>query len=99
MMVALDKSFTTREINMMQWGAEQQSTITGQGLSASAYPQPEATSAGLSAQASIADIKVIRRNGSVVGFEPSKIQVAMTKAFLAVQGNQGAVSARVREPY
>ena len=81
----------------MQWGAEQQSTITGQGLSASAYPQPEATSAGLSAQASIADIKVIRRNGSVVGFEPSKIQVAMTKAFLAVQGNQGAVSARVRE--
>jgi ribonucleoside-diphosphate reductase alpha chain len=51
----------------------------------------------LSAQASVADIKVIRRNGAVVGFEPAKIQVAMTKAFLAIAGNQGAASARVRE--
>ena len=41
--------------------------------------------------------KVIRRNGSVVGFEPSKITIAMTKAFLAVTGGQGAASARVRE--
>ena len=40
---------------------------------------------------------VIRRNGSVVSFEPSKIAIAMTKAFLAVQGGQGAASARVRE--
>src|SRR5438445_63969 len=29
-----------------------------------------------------ADYKVIRRNGAVVGFEPSKISVAVTKAFL-----------------
>ncbi|MDD5613125.1 MAG: ribonucleoside-diphosphate reductase subunit alpha, partial [Gallionella sp.] len=41
--------------------------------------------------------KVIRRNGSVVAFEPSKISVAMTKAFIAVNGGQGAASARVRE--
>jgi len=41
--------------------------------------------------------KVIRRNGAVVGFEPGKITVAMTKAFLAVNGSQGAASARVRE--
>jgi ribonucleoside-diphosphate reductase alpha chain len=40
---------------------------------------------------------VIRRNGSVVGFEPSKISIAMTKAFIAVNGGQGAASARVRE--
>lgn len=40
---------------------------------------------------------LIRRNGSVVGFEPSKIAIAMTKAFLAVNGGQGAASARVRE--
>jgi ribonucleoside-diphosphate reductase alpha chain len=33
----------------------------------------------------------------VVAFEPSKIAVAMTKAFLAVNGGQGAASARVRE--
>ena len=44
-----------------------------------------------------AQYKVIRRNGSVVGFEPSKITIAMTKAFLAVNGGQGAASARVRE--
>jgi ribonucleoside-diphosphate reductase alpha chain len=41
--------------------------------------------------------KVIRRNGSVVPFEPGKIAVAMTKAFIAVNGGQGAASARVRE--
>ena len=40
---------------------------------------------------------IIRRNGSVVSFEPSKIGIAMTKAFLAVNGGQGAASARVRE--
>jgi ribonucleoside-diphosphate reductase alpha chain len=44
-----------------------------------------------------ADYKVIRRNGAVVGFEPAKISVAMTKAFLAVNGAQGAASARIRE--
>lgn len=41
--------------------------------------------------------RVIRRNGAVVGFEPSKISIAVTKAFLAVNGGQGAASARVRE--
>jgi ribonucleoside-diphosphate reductase alpha chain len=45
----------------------------------------------------MAQFKVIRRNGSVVAFEPSKIAIAMTKAFLAVNGGQGAASARVRE--
>ena len=43
------------------------------------------------------DFKVIRRNGSVVSFEPGKIAIAMTKAFLAISGGQGAASARVRE--
>ncbi|BDM83247.1 ribonucleoside-diphosphate reductase subunit alpha [Acaryochloris marina] len=44
-----------------------------------------------------AEYKVIRRNGSVVGFEADKIAIAMTKAFLAVKGVQSGVSARVRE--
>ncbi len=44
-----------------------------------------------------AQYKVIRRNGAVVPFEPAKITIAMTKAFLAVNGGQGAASARVRE--
>ncbi len=46
---------------------------------------------------SYADYKVIRRNGAVVAFEPSKIAVAMTKAFIAVRGGQGAASAAIRE--
>ncbi|HEY0846980.1 MAG TPA: ribonucleoside-diphosphate reductase subunit alpha [Noviherbaspirillum sp.] len=45
----------------------------------------------------LGDYKIIRRNGAVVGFEPSKISIAMTKAFLAVNGGHGAASARVRE--
>src|SRR5438093_7333883 len=50
-----------------------------------------------SGRSAFADYKVIRRNGAVVGFEPAKISVAMTKAFLAVNGSQGAASARIRE--
>ncbi|HTL26086.1 MAG TPA: ribonucleoside-diphosphate reductase subunit alpha, partial [Burkholderiales bacterium] len=45
----------------------------------------------------LADYSLIRRNGSVVGFEPAKISIAMTKAFLAVSGNQAAASARIRD--
>jgi ribonucleoside-diphosphate reductase alpha chain len=55
---------------------------------------PEGSSAGRS---SYSEYKIIRRNGAVVGFEPAKISVAMTKAFLAVNGSQGAASARIRE--
>ena len=44
-----------------------------------------------------ANFKTIRRNGSVVAFEPGKISVAMSKAFLAVAGSQGATSARIRD--
>ncbi|MBC7490204.1 MAG: ribonucleoside-diphosphate reductase subunit alpha, partial [Glaciimonas sp.] len=51
----------------------------------------------LKAPVSFGDYRIIRRNGSVVGFEPSKISIAVTKAFLAVNGGQGAASARVRE--
>ena len=56
---------------------------------------PESTPAQ---QASLlTQYKVIRRNGAVVAFEPGKISVAMTKAFLAVTGGQGAASARIRD--
>ena len=48
-------------------------------------------------EALYAQYKIIRRNGSVVGFEPAKIAIALTKAFIAVNGGQGAASARVRE--
>ena len=44
-----------------------------------------------------AGLEVIRRNGSAVPFQADKIAVAMTKAFLAVEGSQGAASARIRD--
>jgi ribonucleoside-diphosphate reductase alpha chain len=56
-------------------------------------PESVATSSSLP----LDQYKVIRRNGSVVPFEPAKISIAVTKAFIAVNGGQGAASARVRE--
>ncbi len=41
--------------------------------------------------------QVIRRNGKVTSFDPNKIMVAMTKAFLAVEGGSAAASSRVHE--
>ena len=69
-------------------------TETVQSVSVSTFPVAEAAAGR---EAAYAQYKVIRRNGAVVGFEPPKIAVAMTKAFIAVNGGQGAASARVRE--
>ena len=41
--------------------------------------------------------QIIRRSGDVVAFAPQKIAIALTKAFLAVRGAQGAASASVRD--
>jgi ribonucleoside-diphosphate reductase alpha chain len=43
------------------------------------------------------EFKVIRRNGKVTSFDPSKINVAMTKAFLEVEGRTAAASPRIHE--
>ena len=42
-------------------------------------------------------VQVIRRNGKVTHFDPNKIMVAMTKAFLAVEGGSAAASSRVHD--
>ncbi|MBT3048118.1 MAG: ribonucleoside-diphosphate reductase subunit alpha, partial [Candidatus Thiodiazotropha sp. (ex Clathrolucina costata)] len=42
-------------------------------------------------------IQVIRRNGKVTHFDPGKISVAMTKAFLAVEGGSAAASSRIHD--
>jgi ribonucleoside-diphosphate reductase alpha chain len=42
-------------------------------------------------------LRVIKRNGTVVPFEDSKISVAITKAFLAVEGGTAAASSRIHE--
>ena len=42
-------------------------------------------------------LQVIKRDGSLAGFDPSKISVAVTKAFLAVEGDAAAGSARIHD--
>ena len=54
------------------------------------------TSANISATAP-GQIRVIKRNGTVVPYDDSKISVAITKAFLAVEGGTAAASSRIHE--
>lgn len=42
-------------------------------------------------------LRVIKRNGTVVPYTDDKISIAMTKAFLAVEGGTAAASSRVHE--
>ena len=42
-------------------------------------------------------VQVIRRNGKVTHFDANKIMVAMTKAFLAVEGGNAAASSRIHD--
>ncbi len=48
-------------------------------------------------QTSSPSFQVIRRNGSVSPFDHSKIAIALTKAFLAVEGGRAAGSRRVHD--
>jgi ribonucleoside-diphosphate reductase alpha chain len=53
-------------------------------------------SASISATAP-GQVRVIKRNGTVVPYDDSKISVAITKAFLAVEGGTAAASSRIHE--
>ena len=75
----------------------QASETVSPSVSANVFTSRESESVSGSSSVVLDQYKIIRRNGSVVSFEPSKISIAMTKAFIAVNGGQGAASARVRE--
>ncbi len=63
-----------------------------------AVPPSASAPAGEAVEADMSDgLRVIRRNGKVTNFDASKIAVAMTKAFLAVEGGSAAASRRVHE--
>jgi ribonucleoside-diphosphate reductase alpha chain len=83
---------------MLQEAATGQATASSSPLS-SASPAAFGSDAAVSAPAMTTyhAYQIIRRNGAVVSFEPSKIAVALMKAFLAVHGTSGAASASVRE--
>jgi ribonucleoside-diphosphate reductase alpha chain len=54
----------------------------------SAFPLPSAPAI---------DLHVVRRDGSLSPFDPAKISVAITKAFVAVEGSSAAASHRIRD--
>jgi ribonucleoside-diphosphate reductase alpha chain len=66
-------------------------------ISGHASPSITGANTATTPTSALANYQIIRRNGSVVPFEPNKIAIAMMKAFLAVHGTQGAASASVRE--
>jgi ribonucleoside-diphosphate reductase alpha chain len=75
-------------------------TETNQGgTNAETSTPPQETGAVSAAIAATApgQVRVIKRNGTVVPFEDSKISVAITKAFLAVEGGTAAASTRIHE--
>ncbi|MGR9044930.1 MAG: ribonucleoside-diphosphate reductase subunit alpha [Gammaproteobacteria bacterium] len=43
------------------------------------------------------EVRVIRRNGKVTAFDANKIAVAITKAFLAIEGGNAAASSRIHD--
>ena len=53
--------------------------------------------AGSIAATAPGQFRVIKRNGTVVPYHSSKISVAITKAFLAVEGGTAAASTRIHE--
>jgi ribonucleoside-diphosphate reductase alpha chain len=57
----------------------------------------ENTAAGRLQATAPGQLRVIKRNGTVTSFEDSKISVAITKAFLAVEGGTAAASSRIHE--
>jgi ribonucleoside-diphosphate reductase alpha chain len=72
--------------------------LAGEAAPITSFASATFAESAVSAQSPVfSEYRILRRNGAVVGFEPSKITVAMTKAFLAVSGGQGAASARIRE--
>jgi len=73
-----------------------ETTSTTGSTPASPARENPAVSADLAATAP-GQMRVIKRNGTVVPFEASKISVAITKAFLAVEGGTAAASSRIHE--
>jgi len=77
----------------MQTGTE---TVAATSTASAAKIVDTANPTQLSATAP-GQLRVIKRNGTVVSFEDSKVSVAITKAFLAVEGGTAAASTRIHE--
>ncbi len=56
-----------------------------------------ATAASTISATAPGQLRIIKRNGTVVPFDEDKIAVAITKAFLAVEGGNAAASSRIHD--
>ena len=77
----LENSAVSRRENATRWSAEENQAASPAELAATAP----------------GEFKVIRRNGKVTVFDGDKIKIAITKAFLAVEGGNAAASSRIHE--
>lgn len=68
--------------------------ITGDSSSPTTLASNESTTLNATAPG---QLRVIKRNGAVVSYDESKISVAITKAYLAVEGGNAATSSRIHE--
>ncbi len=71
-------------------------------VESSTSPSPKATPTQDTSDHSISamapgTLRVIKRNGAVVGYDASKIAVAITKAYIAEEGGNAAASSRIHE--
>ena len=77
------------EVTQSKGGVESIAVPPSEAVSTGAGPDIRANAPGA--------LRVIRRNGKVTNFDANKIAVAMTKAFLAVEGGSAAASRRVHD--
>ncbi|WP_022958138.1 ribonucleoside-diphosphate reductase subunit alpha [Spongiibacter tropicus] len=70
---------------------------TSQENHASSNPPPASPQQDELSATAPGQLRVIKRNGSVVSYTDDKISVAITKAFLAVEGGNAAASTRIHE--
>ena len=73
------------------------SSATSTNPPASVMDNSDANTSGRLQATAPGELRVIKRNGTVTRFEDSKISVAITKAFLAVEGGTAAASSRIHE--
>ncbi len=77
------------EVTQSNGSAESIAVPPSEATNSHALPEISANAPG--------ELRVIRRNGKVTNFDANKIAVAMTKAFLAVEGGSAAASRRVHD--
>ncbi|NQV69971.1 MAG: ribonucleoside-diphosphate reductase subunit alpha [Pseudohongiella sp.] len=63
----------------------------------SSLSTPSSSNTATVAATAPGQLRVIKRNGAVVSYDDSKIAVAITKAYLAVEGGNAAASTRIHE--